>query len=97
MKIHTVRKYLTQLPTEPIRNLSAHYKTLSDAVCKNLAVRPINGITLAVVGQDAAYTAMSVSAALKLSEKLGRPVVSLGSLYMYGEVFENFEKTLKKY
>lgn len=65
MKIHTVRKYLTQLPTEPIRNLSAHYKTLSDAVCKNLAVRPINGITLAVVGQDAAYTAMSVSAALK--------------------------------
>lgn len=65
MKIHTVRKYLTQLPTEPIRNLSAHYKTLSDAVCKNLAIRPINGITLAVVGQDAAYTAMSVSAALK--------------------------------
>lgn len=65
MKIHTVRKYLTQLPTEPIRNLAAHYKILSDAVCKNLAVRPIGGITLAVVGQDAEYTAMSVSAALK--------------------------------
>lgn len=65
MKIHTVRKYLAQLPTEPSRNLSAHYKILSDAVCKNLAVRPVNGITLAVVGQDASYTAMSVSAALK--------------------------------
>ena len=65
MKIHTVRKYLAQLPTEPACNLSAHYKILSDAVCKNLAVRPVNGITLAVVGQDASYTAMSVSAALK--------------------------------
>jgi hypothetical protein len=67
MKIHTVRKYLAQLPTEPIRNLAAHYKILSDAVCKNLGVRPINGITLAVVGQDSAYAAMSVSAALKHS------------------------------
>ncbi len=65
MKIHTVRKYLAQLPTEPVRNLAAHYKTLSDAVCKNLLVRPVNGITLAVVGQDASYTAMAVSAALK--------------------------------
>ena len=65
MKIHTVRKYLAQLPTEPVRNLAAHYKILSDAVCKNLAVRPINGITLAVVGQDAIYTALSVSSALK--------------------------------
>lgn len=65
MKIHTVRKYLSQLPTEPVRNLAAHYKILSDTVCKNLAVRPINGITLAVVGQDASYTASAVSAALK--------------------------------
>lgn len=65
MKIHTVRKYLAQLPTEPVRNLAAHYKILSDAVCKNLLVRPVNGITLAVVGQDASYTAMAVSAALK--------------------------------
>ncbi len=65
MKIHTVRKYLAQLPTEPVRNLAAHYKILSDAVCKSLAVRPVNGITLAVVGQDATYTAKSVSAALK--------------------------------
>jgi hypothetical protein len=65
MKIHTVRKYLAQLPTEPVRHLAAHYKILSDAVCKNLLVRPVNGITLAVVGQDASYTAMAVSAALK--------------------------------
>lgn len=65
MKIHTVRKYLTQLPKEPVKNLSAHYKTLSDAVCKNLGVRPINGITLAIVGQDAEYTASVVSAAMK--------------------------------
>lgn len=65
MKIHTVRKYLTQLPKEPVKNLSAHYKTLSDAVCKSLGVRPINGITLAVVGQDAGYTASVVSAAMK--------------------------------
>lgn len=65
MKIHTVRKYLTQLPKDPARNLSAHYKTLTDAVCKNLGVRPVNGITLAVVGQDAEYTASAVSAALK--------------------------------
>ncbi len=65
MKIHTVRKYLTQLSHEPEKNLTAHYKTLSDAVCKALDVRAINGITLAVVGQDAEYTAQSVSAALK--------------------------------
>ncbi len=65
MKIHTVRKYLAQLPAEPARNLSAHYKILSDAVCKNLGIRPINGITLAVLGQDAEYTAFAVSAALK--------------------------------
>lgn len=65
MKIHTVRKYLTQLPKDPARNLSAHYKTLTDAVCKNLGIRPVNGITLAVVGQDAEYTASAVSAALK--------------------------------
>lgn len=65
MKIHTVRKYLAQLPTEPARNLSAHYKTLTDAVCKSLGVRPVNGITLAVVGRDAEYTAFAVSAALK--------------------------------
>ena len=65
MKIHTVRKYLTQLPQEPARNLSAHYKTLTDAVCKNLGIRTVNGITLAVVGRDAEYTASAVSAALK--------------------------------
>ncbi|MBQ4141339.1 MAG: hypothetical protein IJD70_08385 [Clostridia bacterium] len=65
MKIHTVRKYLTQLPKEPAKNLSSHYKTLSDAVCKSLGVRPINGITLAVIGQDSEYTASTVSAALK--------------------------------
>ncbi len=65
MKIHTVRKYLTQLPKEPAKNLTAHYKTLTDAVCKSLGIRPINGITLAVVGQDAEYTASAVSAALK--------------------------------
>ncbi|MGM9641844.1 MAG: hypothetical protein ACI3XI_01410 [Eubacteriales bacterium] len=65
MKIHTVRKYLTQLPKDPSQNLTAHYKTLSDAVCKSLNIRPINGITLAVVGQDAEYTAQTVSSALK--------------------------------
>lgn len=65
MKIHTVRKYLTQLPKEPVKNLSAHYKLLSDAVCKSLGVRPINSVTLAVVGQDAGYTASVVSAAMK--------------------------------
>ena len=65
MKIHTVRKYLAQLSTDPVNNLAAHYKTLSDAVCKNLGVRPVNNITLAVVGQDDEYTASVVSAALK--------------------------------
>ena len=65
MKIHTVRKYLTQLTKEPIKNLSAHYKTLTDAVCKNLGIRPINSVTLAVVGQDSEYTASVVSAALR--------------------------------
>lgn len=65
MKIHTVRKYLAQLTKEPVKNLSAHYKTLSDAVCKNLGVRPVNSITLAVVGQDSEYTASTVSAALR--------------------------------
>ncbi len=65
MKIHTVRKYLAQLTKEPAKNLSAHYKTLSDAVCKNLGVRPINSVTLAVVGQDSEYTASTVSAALR--------------------------------
>ncbi len=65
MKIHTVRKYLAQLPKEPAKNLTAHYKTLTDAVCKSLGIRPVNGITLAVVGQDAEYTASVVSAALK--------------------------------
>ncbi len=65
MKIHTVRKYLTQLPQDPIKNLTSHYKTLSDAVCRNLGIRPINGITLAVVGRDSGYTAAAVSAALK--------------------------------
>ncbi len=65
MKIHTVRKYLAQLPIEPISNLAAHYKILSDAVCKNLGIRPVNNITLAIVGQDGEYTASVVSAALK--------------------------------
>lgn len=65
MKIHTVRKYLSQLTTEPVKNLSAHYKILTDAVCKNLGVRPINSVTLAVVGQDSEYTASAVSAALR--------------------------------
>ena len=65
MKIHTVRKYLAQLTTDPITNLAAHYKILNDAVCKNLGVRPVNNITLAVVGQDDEYTASVVSAALK--------------------------------
>ncbi len=65
MKIHTVRKYLTQLPQEPAKNLTAHYKTLSDAVCRSLGIRAVNGITLAVVGRDAGYTASAVSAALK--------------------------------
>lgn len=64
MKIHTVRKYLAQLTKEPVKNLSAHYKTLSDAVCKTLNVRPVNSVTLAVVGQDSEYTAATVSAAL---------------------------------
>lgn len=65
MKIHTVRKYLAQLPKEPGNSLTTHYKTLSDAVCKALSIRAINGITLAVVGQDSEYTAQAVSAALK--------------------------------
>lgn len=65
MKIHTVRKYLTQLTKDPAKNLTAHYKMLSDAVCKSLGIRPINGITLAVVGQDSEYTAGVVSSALK--------------------------------
>ena len=65
MKIHTVRKYLAQLPTEPVNNLAAHYKLLSDAVYKNLGVRPVNNVTLAIVGQDGEYTASVVSAALK--------------------------------
>ena len=65
MKIHTVRKYLAQLTKEPVKNLSAHYKILTDAVCKNLGVRPVNSITLAVVGQDSEYTASTVSAALR--------------------------------
>ena len=65
MKIHTVRKYLAQLTKEPVKNLSAHYKTLTDAVCKNLGIRPVNSITLAVVGQDSEYTASAVSAALR--------------------------------
>ena len=65
MKIHTVRKYLAQLTKEPVKNLPAHYKTLTEAVCKNLGVRPINAITLTVVGQDAEYTAKTVSAALR--------------------------------
>ena len=65
MKIHTVRKYLAQLTTEPVKNLTAHYKTLTDAVCKNLGVRPVNAVTLAVVGQDSEYTALTVSAALR--------------------------------
>ena len=65
MKIHTVRKYLAQLPTEPVNNLSAHYKLLTDAVCKNLGIRPVNTVTLAIVGQDGEYTASVVSAALK--------------------------------
>ena len=65
MKIHTVRKYLAQLPKDQDPNLAAHYKLLSDAVCKNLGIRPLNNITLAVVGQDSEYTASVVSAALK--------------------------------
>jgi len=65
MKIHTARKYLAQLPKESPKNLPAHYKMLSDTVCKSLGIRPVNGITLAVVGQDAEYTAYTVSAALK--------------------------------
>lgn len=65
MKIHTVRKYLAQLPKDQDPNLAAHYKMLSDAVCKNLGIRPLNNITLAVVGQDSEYTASVVSAALK--------------------------------
>ncbi len=65
MKIHTVRKYLTQLPAEPAKNLVSHYKTLSDSVCKSLSIRPVNGITLAVVGRDSEYSAAAVSAALK--------------------------------
>ena len=65
MKIHTVRKYLAQLPKTNVPNLTAHFKTLSDAVCKNLGIRPVNNITLAVVGQDSEYTASTVSAALK--------------------------------
>lgn len=65
MKIHTVRKYLAQLTKEPVKNLSAHYKILTDAVCKNLGVRPVNAVTLAVVGQDSEYTASAVSAALR--------------------------------
>lgn len=65
MKIHTARKYLAQLPKESPKNLTAHYKMLSDTVCKSLGIRPVNGITLAVVGQDAEYTAYTVSAALK--------------------------------
>lgn len=65
MKIHTVRKYLAQLTKEPVKSLSAHYKILTDAVCKNLGVRPVNAITLAVVGQDSEYTASAVSAALR--------------------------------
>lgn len=67
MKIHTVRKYLAQLTKEPVKSLSAHYKILTDAVCKNLGVRPVNAITLAVVGQDSEYTASAVSAALRHS------------------------------
>lgn len=65
MKIHTVRKYLAQLPKDQDPNLAAHYKLLSDAVCKNLGIRPLNNITLAVVGQDSEYTASVVSTALK--------------------------------
>ena len=65
MKIHTVRKYLAQLTQDPVKNLSAHYKTLTDAVCKNLGVRAVNSVTLAVVGQDSEYTASTVSAALR--------------------------------
>jgi folylpolyglutamate synthase/dihydropteroate synthase len=65
MKIHTVRKYLAQLSKEQEYNLSAHYKLLSEAVCKSLGIRPLNNITLAVVGQDSEYTATVVSTALK--------------------------------
>ena len=65
MKIHTVRKYLAQLTKDPVKNLPVHYKTLTEAVCKNLGVRPVNAITLTVVGQDADYTAKTVSAALR--------------------------------
>ncbi len=65
MKIHTVRKYLAQLPIEPVNNLAAHYKLLNDAVCKNLGIRPVNNVTLAIIGQDDEYTASVVSAALK--------------------------------
>ncbi len=65
MKIHTVKKYLSQLTKRTERNLSTHYKTLVDEVCRVLKIKPINSITLVVVGHDAKYTADVVSAAMK--------------------------------
>lgn len=67
MKIHTVRKYLSQLTRATEKNLCVHYKTLLDEVCRVLKVKPVHSITLAVVGDDAKYTAEVVSSAMKFA------------------------------
>ena len=73
-------------------------RELSEIACRAVTLRPDNPRSLDAKTYAAEFSKNgvesegydsigdAVSAALKLSEKLGRPVVSLGSLYMYGDV-----------